>query len=859
MRKQQQREIIGILKTLQTVQDARLYSDCQEGAINIGEFIESIEGEGTQTVTLLEEYCDLLYQASIGENVAKALNKQLIKIENSVRSELKPNRIEMVFLSYNASMSDCLESIYFAAKEDPSCDAYWIPIPYYDLNPDGSPGTMHYEGQEHYKASIECTDWREYDIEERHPDAIFTFSPYDDDGFITRVHTDFYCVRLRNLTDTLVYVPYYVTPGFAHEPYTKCAGVVYSHLIIVQSESVRRDFIRDCLALEEIGYNQKALGIPEKKIIALGSPKFDAVINAKQDDFILPDKWKNLIERPDGTKKKVILFITSINASFNNGDQYLKKLIFILDEFSKRDDVVLWWRPHPLGRTAFAKAYPELIDEYDEKVEEYKNGEWGVYDDTPDLHRAIALSDAYYGDYSSVLVLYQVTGKPVMISNPEVMHNIPKFEPTSIYATEDKLWFTVRHINVLFYMDKDDWVLKFAGSVPGETRYASVYNNVLYRIPVEHNDKLYYPPFYANEIAVFDLYNSKIDKVSYNKENIQINENDFFEALVHGNYIYFTPYGYPGILKLCIESMEISYITDWLEPLSKVVKSPQNSFFCRTCLADGSIWAASHESNNVIQYDLEKSRCIIHEVGNKNYKYRGILFDGENFWLSPHFDTKTPVVKWNPTEGVKNELSDIYSEKNIGGFLAATFCGGYVWLLPRFSGDAYKIDCKTDDVHVVEELSNSDDDSTFQSNGYPSVGTFSEYIYTFNRFRGTLIEHNAIANEHREEPIFFSSEMSAMLEGLFSGVYTTDEENGFSTYDCCISENNDKLLSSYLAYVDDSCDKKEFTKHPSINNRAEQVSVKTTGTCGQVIYEFVRKRIYTRSDKIEEISTKTNT
>jgi hypothetical protein len=428
MRKRQQREIIEVLKTLKMAQEAGLYADCQEGAINIGEFIESEEGEGTQTVTLLEEYCDLLYKASIGEAVAKALNKQLIKIENSVRSELKPNHIEMVFLSYNASMSDCLESIYFAAKEDSNCDAYWIPIPYYDLSPDGSLCTMHYEGQECYKATIECTDWRGYNIEERHPDVIFTFSPYDDDGYITRVHPDFYCVRLRNLTDMLVYVPYYVTPGFAHEPYTKCAGVVYSHLVIVQSESVRKDFIRDCLALEEIGYDQNALGAPKKKIVALGSPKFDAVINAKPSDFILPDKWKNLIERPDGTKKKVILFITSINASFNNGRQYLNKLIFILDEFSKRNDVVLWWRPHPLGRTAFATTYPELIDEYDEKVEEYKNGGWGIYDDTPDLHRAIAMSDAYYGDYSSIFVLYQMTGKPIMINSLEIMQDLPMLE-----------------------------------------------------------------------------------------------------------------------------------------------------------------------------------------------------------------------------------------------------------------------------------------------------------------------------------------------------------------------------------------------------------------------------------------------
>ncbi|MCL2661937.1 MAG: hypothetical protein FWE83_01220 [Oscillospiraceae bacterium] len=40
MRKRQQREIIEVLKTLKTAQDAELYADCQEGAIGIGEFEE---------------------------------------------------------------------------------------------------------------------------------------------------------------------------------------------------------------------------------------------------------------------------------------------------------------------------------------------------------------------------------------------------------------------------------------------------------------------------------------------------------------------------------------------------------------------------------------------------------------------------------------------------------------------------------------------------------------------------------------------------------------------------------------------------------------------------------------------------
>ncbi|MCL2661935.1 MAG: hypothetical protein FWE83_01210 [Oscillospiraceae bacterium] len=842
MRKHQQKQILELLETLKSLQGAGLYADCQEGAISIGEFIEELEGEGTQTVELLEEYCDLLYQASIGENVTKALNKQLTRIENSVRSELKPNRIEMVFLSYNASMSDCLESIYFTAKEDPNCDVYWIPIPYYELNPDGSLGAMRYEGQENYKSSIECTDWREYDIEERHPDVIFTFSPYDDDSYVTRIHPDFYCVRLRNLTDMLVYVPYYVTSGTVREPYTKCAGVVYSHLVVVQSESVRQDFIRDCLALEEIGYDQNALGAPKKKIVALGSPKFDAVINAKPSDFALPDKWKNLIEKPDGTKKKVILFITSINASFNNGSQYLKKLIFILDEFSKRDDVVLWWRPHPLGRTAFAKAYPELIDTYDKKVEEYKNGGWGIYDDTPDLHRAIAFSDAYYGDNSSVVILYQVTGKPIMISNPEIMHSIPKFEPTSIYVNKDKIWFTVRYINALFYMAKDDCVLKLAGSVPGEVAYIPASDYSLYLTPVEYNNKLYFPPFSANEIAVFDLHSEKFSKVRYNREKTQKNKNDFSDAILYGSNIYFIPHGYPGILRLCTESMEMSYIVDWLEPLNNITGNPQTHFY-RACLVDSSIWAPSLESNAVLQYDIKENKCSIYEVGEKHFRYISISFDGANFWLSPLFGNNMPITKWHPIKGVKNEFGDIYSENNTKGFLAEKHCGDYIWFIPIFDGDTYKIDFRTDDAYVVKELSFSVDDNQYQSSEYLAVDTFSDSIYIYSNNRSTLIEYNCITNKHREETVYYSSEIFSILEKLYSEAFTAAEENGTLEIDCYFKECDGMLLSSFLSYIVNTSNENESKKQTLVNNRTEHLSVNTNGTSGKVIYDYVKKKV----------------
>ena len=121
---------------------ADLLEQCQDGAIELGNIIEAEEGEGFVTISLLEEYCELVYQIHEaiwhkiplnGNKTGKSLRKMLIRIENSIREDIKV-RLEAVFLPYKASMWDSLESVWKAAEEDPNCDAYVVPIPYRKLN-----------------------------------------------------------------------------------------------------------------------------------------------------------------------------------------------------------------------------------------------------------------------------------------------------------------------------------------------------------------------------------------------------------------------------------------------------------------------------------------------------------------------------------------------------------------------------------------------------------------------------------------------------------------------------------------------------------------------------------------------------
>lgn len=142
----------------------------------------------------MEAYCELAYQlyeeqqqwqeinqeenqAINGNRIYKSLRKSLIQIENSVKHDIQ-ERQEVVFLPYKASMWDSLESVWQAADADPDCDAYVIPIPYYERNPDGSLGTYHYEGND-LPDYVPVVPYETYNIESKRPDVIYIHNSYD--------------------------------------------------------------------------------------------------------------------------------------------------------------------------------------------------------------------------------------------------------------------------------------------------------------------------------------------------------------------------------------------------------------------------------------------------------------------------------------------------------------------------------------------------------------------------------------------------------------------------------------------------------------------------------------------------------
>ncbi|MBQ8197878.1 MAG: hypothetical protein IJZ76_00420 [Lachnospiraceae bacterium] len=458
MRKGQKDSIIELVELLKKAQEHikqlliqqeyapvfDLLQQCQQGAIQVGTIIEQSEGEkGVSVVKLLEEYCEFVFRmyelvqdgmsqadgdikVSTGADcVFGEMNRLLAEVEESVRNNIEIRK-EVVFLPYKAAMWDSLESVWVAADADPECDAYVVPIPYFDKNPDGSAKEVHYEA-DLYPDYVPITHYDDYNIPQRRPDMIFIHNPYDEANYITSVHPFFYSKNLKQYTDELVYIPYFVLGEVDLEDekaveyvehFAQVPGVVHAHKVIVQSEAMRRVYINAMTKLA--GKQTKSYW--EEKILGLGSPKFDKAVKTKKEDIKVPDEWLHIIEKSNGEWKKIVFYNTSVSALLEHSEKMLDKMRDVFQIFKEnKDDVALLWRPHPLIRATIESMRPQLWQGYCELVEEYRAEGWGIYDDTSDMNRAIALCDGYYGDPSSVVQLCKEAGKPVLLQDVDVM------------------------------------------------------------------------------------------------------------------------------------------------------------------------------------------------------------------------------------------------------------------------------------------------------------------------------------------------------------------------------------------------------------------------------------------------------
>lgn len=369
--------------------------------------------------------------AEFGESVSNIDDEKASEAADRLKKVIVDNiTYKVVFMPYKASMWDSLESVWMAADRDKRCEAVVVPITYYELDSNQNPVKKVNERDE-FPEYVPVVNDEEYDLENDRPDIIYIHNPYDNTNAITRVKSRYYSYNLRKYCEKLVYIPYYKWIDGLTSTSFKSAMYYADYTVQSSDDAVKRCVeaspkYAEELRLETVGVRNAM----EHKLINLGSPEVDKIISIMKKGMELPEEWKGKVKRD----KVNVLYNTTIGeiTEAKRLDK-LKNLFSYFKNNSERFFVI--WRPHPLLRQTLVSMLPELVSEYDDMVNDFLSGNYGILDNNTSMYYSIYWSDMYYGDPSSSMTeLYRYTGKVVLENLPKESRIETKIDSKDLFS-----------------------------------------------------------------------------------------------------------------------------------------------------------------------------------------------------------------------------------------------------------------------------------------------------------------------------------------------------------------------------------------------------------------------------------------
>jgi len=546
-----------------------------------------------ETAALLQELIDHLRQ-----QVAQARTKKLI-----------------VFLPYKASMWDSLESIWMAADKDREhCQTMVVPIPYADRNPDGTAAQWHYEiGL--YPKYVPVIDHRSVDLEKLHPDVIFIHNPYDNYNAVTSVDMQYYSFRLKQYTDCLVYVPYFVVDTNIAPHFVQTPAVVNADYVIVQDDIIREQY-------ENFYPGGKP---PSGKILGLGSPKFDKVQHTTRADYTLPTEWLRLIRG-----RKIVLYNTSLTTMLNYTSFFCRKLREVFEFFRQRQDVVLWWRPHPLLRATFESIRPEYYEEYCALEQQYRDAGWGIYDDTPDVDRAIVCSDAYYGDLaSSVVWLYRVTGKPMLFQEMSGTRFAPYFF-FDLAEQPDATWLMRPFMrNGLVEIQPSTGKMRLKGDFSRPALLAEAAFSNPYFACQQVGTQFYILPWMSQDLCIYDMKAQAYQHIDLGQQGLH-GSLFIVGARAYAGHLYCWGYKY-GIIEYDMQMQRV--VATHRVADVKLGSMDTYGILNAAGIVGTRLYLAHNQTNGFIWFDFVSKESGFCEAGETGMCFAALTVVDEQLWL----------------------------------------------------------------------------------------------------------------------------------------------------------------------------------------------------------------------------------
>ncbi|MBQ9609451.1 MAG: LicD family protein [Lachnospiraceae bacterium] len=419
-----------------------LLPECQQLAVDLGNFVEGVKGEERKSCQLVVEkiqaYCDALYEvyllltesdldvnARIDDDI-KQIEAALTDLINTVNEQII-NRDEILFLTIGPKEWTGFSDIYNDIINRDDCDVYVVPVPvlfkdFFGRITADDEEIISATKLEEYPENIMISLWTDYNIKLHQPKKIYIQSPYDSENPCLTVPPQFYAENIRKYTEELIYIPPFKTAEFSSEDYTDiynlksyvtAPGVIYADKVVVQSENIKNQYVN--------------------KLTEFAGEDTRSVWEEKITTYLSTEP----AERTDGTSsspKKHMLYLIGLNELSEHRDSILEKIKNRMDIFRENSssinlDIMLY----PMNSDTWNQVDENLTQELLKLIGEYDNSSWcnfngfesevekkllSSFNET--LENTVALYDAYYGSPSPFVTLFTYYKKPVMIAEYDI-------------------------------------------------------------------------------------------------------------------------------------------------------------------------------------------------------------------------------------------------------------------------------------------------------------------------------------------------------------------------------------------------------------------------------------------------------
>jgi hypothetical protein len=499
-------------------------------------------------------------------------------------------------------------------------------------------------------------------------------------------------------------------------------------------------------------------------------------------------------------------------------------------------------------RTAFTGMRPELLLEYDQIVAEYKKEARGIYDDTPNLHRAIAYTDVYYGDWSSVVLMYGVTGKPVVLQDINKVDNMVSlmFRDFAI-DDEGRAWGFEYVKDGLYELDFKSNTARLStksGCIPkylGKKYFRSTHRYVLTQCV---NNEIYCFPFFLDNILVYNKINDSTSFIHLDRDYLLSPESDGFavwSVVVYNKKIYCFGVFARAIIVIDTVNQSVLYDTSLFERIGFLTENREYSkypVYMSDCSEDGTVTLIMRNCEHLIRYSLSTGEFEYIKSNPLLAQCVLSIRDGDDIWLLSEKSDK--LIKWQPDTNkstVFSLLEDGFDFTDVfPAFSSIADCGDYILLFPVFGKSIIKFCKKTGQFIEYNELPVPTDieNKIFK---YDRSKSIDDSIYAFSRHNHTIYQLSLLSNEIKEFQFELNEQNYALFYNNFlTGIYNEDYAD--STKGAIWDSTLGDIASFFAAVLPEI-----RTFIPELRDYFSGLLGNTSGTAGKAIYDYTTKLV----------------